>query len=134
MLQGMATVSVYAEDLEAAARWYTEVLGLAPYHEQPGYVEFRVGPDEDELGIIDARYAPPGATGSPAGAVLHWHVDDPQATLDRLVALGATTYQPVTPRGEGFVTASVVDPFGNVLGFMTNPHWAARHQRRADAP
>ena len=27
-------------------------------------------------------------------------------------------------RGEsGFVTASVVDPFGNVLGIMTNPHY-----------
>ena len=46
--------------------------------------------------------------------------------LDRLVELGATTYQPVTVRGEGFVTAAVVDPFGNVLGVMSNPHWAAR--------
>lgn len=25
--------------------------------------------------------------------------------------------------GEGFVTASVVDPFGNILGIMTNPHY-----------
>lgn len=34
----------------------------------------------------------------------------------------ATEYQPVTERGQGFVTASVVDPFGNILGIMTNPH------------
>jgi hypothetical protein len=26
-------------------------------------------------------------------------------------------------RGEGFVTAAVVDPFGNVLGIMDNPHY-----------
>ena len=26
-------------------------------------------------------------------------------------------------QGEGFVTASVVDPFGNVLGIMQNPHY-----------
>ena len=32
----------------------------------------------------------------------------------------------MTARGEGFVTASVVDPFGNLLGVMTNPHWTAR--------
>ena len=127
MLQGMATVSFYAADLDAATRWYTEVLGLEPYYVTPAYVEFRVGPDEDELGLIDARYAPADEPGTPGGAVLHWHVDDPQAALDRLVALGATQRQPVTPRGEGFVTASVVDPFGNVLAFMSNPHWAARH-------
>ena len=127
MLQGMSNVNVYAADLEAAARWYAEVLGLEPYYVTPAYVEFRVGPDEDELGIIDARYAPAAEPRTPGGAVLNWHVDDPQAVLDRLVALGATERQPVTPRGEGFVTASVVDPFGNVLGFMSNPHWAARH-------
>jgi hypothetical protein len=29
-----------------------------------------------------------------------------------------------TPRGDkGFVTAAVVDPFGNVLGIMHNPHY-----------
>jgi hypothetical protein len=44
-------------------------------------------------------------------------------------------YDPITPRGEsGFVTASVVDPFGNVLGIMSNPHYlkvlAARPEKR----
>ena len=38
--------------------------------------------------------------------------------------MGAQEYQPITPHGDsGFVTASVVDPFGNVLGVMTNPHY-----------
>ncbi len=55
---------------------------------------------------------------------MHWHVDDLEATVARLRALGATEYQPITPRGSsGFVTASVVDPFGNVLGVMSNPHY-----------
>ena len=30
---------------------------------------------------------------------------------------------PVTEHGSGFVTASVIDPFGNVLGVMTNVHY-----------
>lgn len=126
MLQGMATVSFYARDLDDAARWYEEVLEIPPYFARPGYVEFRVGPHEDELGLIDERYAPPGRPAAPGGAILYWVVDDPQAALARLVELGATPYQPVTERGEGFVTASVVDPFGNVLGVMTNPHWSGR--------
>ena len=30
---------------------------------------------------------------------------------------------PITEHGPGFVTASVIDPFGNVLGVMTNVHY-----------
>ena len=30
---------------------------------------------------------------------------------------------PVTEQGPGFVTASVYDPFGNVLGVMFNQHY-----------
>jgi predicted enzyme related to lactoylglutathione lyase len=87
-------------------------------------MEFRVGDDEDELGFIDRRHAPSGAANAPGGAVMYWHVDDLTATVEKLLAMGATEYQPVTEHGEaGFTTASVVDPFGNVLGVMHNPHY-----------
>jgi len=122
MLRGFATVSYYAADLDAAKNWYTEVVGIEPYFQMPGYIEFRVGDYQHELGIIDAAYAPPGGVG-PAGVVMQWHVDDVAATLERLISLGATEYQPITDRGQGFVTAAVVDPFGNILGFMYNPHY-----------
>ena len=50
--------------------------------------------------------------------------DDLNATVERLLSMGATQCQPITPYGDsGFVTASVVDPFGNVLGVMSNPHY-----------
>jgi len=129
MLRGFATISYWADDVEAAKNWYAELLGIQPYFIRPqegppAYVEFRVGDYQDELGIIDRRYAPQGAAGGPGGAVMHWHVDDVQATFQRLLSMGATEYQPVTKRGEaGWVTASVVDPFGNVLGIIYNPHY-----------
>jgi predicted enzyme related to lactoylglutathione lyase len=128
MLRGMATVSYWADDLKAARRWYTELLGVEPYFERPdaenpAYVEIRIGDAQDELGIIDRKYAPPGGPAGPGGAVLYWHVDDIEATLARLKAMGATDYQPLTPREAGFITASVVDPFGNILGVMVNPHY-----------
>lgn len=122
MLRGFATVSYYAEDLAAASAWYAEVLGIDPYFDRPGYVEFRVGDSEDELGIIDAAYRPQQPAG-PAGEVIHWHVDDVHAAHQRLLALGATAYQQPTEHGPGFVTASVVDPFGNILGIMFNRHY-----------
>lgn len=129
MFRGFATISFYADDLAAARTWYAELLGTEPYFaypaapEVPAYIEFRVGDDEDELGIIDRRFAPPGAANPPGGAVTFWHVDDLPATADRLLAMGAVEYEPVTPRSAGFVTASFVDPFGNVLGIMHNPHY-----------
>jgi predicted enzyme related to lactoylglutathione lyase len=62
---------------------------------------------------------------------MSWAVDDVQATLDRLLAMGAKEHQPIIKRGDGFVTASVVDPFGNVLGFMYNQHYLDILQERA---
>jgi predicted enzyme related to lactoylglutathione lyase len=122
MLRGFATVSYYAADLEAATAWYAEVLGVEPYFRRPGYVEFRVGDFQHELGIIDAQYRPTSSD-VPAGEIIYWAVDDVPATYDRLLALGATSYQPLMERGPGFTTASAVDPFGNILGVMFNQHY-----------
>lgn len=127
MLRGMATVNYYADDLEAAKDWYSELLGVAPYFTVPGgYYEFRIGDYQAELGIINKKFAP-AHPDRPGGQIVNWHVDDVAATFARLLELGATVYEPIIERGEGtgFVTASVVDPFGNVLGIMTNPHYLA---------
>ncbi|MCP2318829.1 hypothetical protein APR12_004188 [Nocardia amikacinitolerans] len=127
MLRGMATVTYYADDLEAAKDWYAEFLGVAPYYHVPnGYYEFRIGDYQAELGIVNRAYAPQGARNEPGGGgILNWHVDDLEATFQRLLELGAEEYDPITPRGngEGFVTAAVVDPFGNIIGIMSNPHY-----------
>ena len=126
ILRGLATINFYAADHAAAIKWYSEFLGLEPYFNVPGYSEFRLGDYQQELGLIDAQFAPAGATGNPAGAVTYWHVDDLQATFERLIYLGATVYQPIMDRSGGkghFVTASVIDPFGNILGIMTNKHY-----------
>lgn len=132
MFRGFATISFYSDDLAAARDWYTALLGIEPYYAfppppaPPAYLEFRVGDDEAELGLIDRRYAPGGAANPPGGAVMFWHVDDLRGTVEKLLAMGATEYEPVTEREAGFATASVVDPFGNVLGVMHNPHYLER--------
>ncbi len=129
MLRGLTTVSFFAADLAAATKWYTELLGIDPYFERPGpdgrpaYVEFRIGDYQHELGIIDSRFSPHGSATGPCGAVIFWHVDDLTATLEKLLSMGAKLNEASTERGEGFVTASVVDPFGNILGIMYNPHY-----------
>jgi len=42
MLRGFATISRWADDLEAARNWYTELLGIEPYFERGGcYMRLR---------------------------------------------------------------------------------------------
>lgn len=130
MLRGIATVSFWVDDLVVAKQWYAELLGIEAYFTRPGkdgmlaYAEFRIGDYQHELGLIDRRYAPAGAVHDPNGAIVYWHVDDVPTVLDRLLSMGATQYQPPVAWGDqGFITASVVDPFGNILGIMYNPHY-----------
>ncbi|MBJ8084970.1 glyoxalase [Bacillus wiedmannii] len=122
-LRGLTTVSFWTDDLAAAKKWYAELLGIEPYFERPGYTEFRLGDYQHELGLIDSRYAPDGSATGPAGAVVYWHVDNVTATFKNLLSMGAKEYEAPTERGKGFITASVVDPFGNILGIMYNQHY-----------
>jgi len=127
-LKGLATVSFFADNLQEAKKWYTEFLGIDPYYifpdkENPAYIEFRIGDFEHELGIIDKKYQPKLASDKIGGTVVFWHVDDIKKTFEKLVKMGATEYEKITEREDGFITASVVDPFGNILGIMYNPHY-----------
>ena len=129
-LKGLATVTFFADDLAAAKAWYSQLLGHDAYYsfpnaETPAYIEFRIGDYEHELGFIDKKYAPSIGTKGIGGGIAYWHVDNVEATFNQLIRMGATVLEPITPRGENgdFITASVTDPFGNVLGIMFNPHY-----------
>lgn len=127
-LRGLATITLYAENLAEAKEWYANFLGVQPYYafpdpENPAYIEFRLGDYEHELGIIQKQYQPKKAAKEPGGSVSFWHVDDVKSVFEKLISLGAEEYEKITEREDGFVTASVIDPFGNVLGIMYNPHY-----------
>jgi predicted enzyme related to lactoylglutathione lyase len=128
LIRGMANVSYWADDVKKAREWYAGLFSMQPYFqrpdaENPAYVEYRVGDYQHEVGIIDKKYMPKGAAQEPGGAVLYWHVDDIEKAVERLLSMGAKEYEPITKRGEGFITAAVIDPFGNVLGVMYNRHY-----------
>ncbi|CAM3468730.1 VOC family protein [Isoptericola cucumis] len=128
MLRGLTTITYLADDVAAARDWYAEVLGTEAYFNRDAngalaYTEFRIGDYQHELGIMDRRFAPPQPA-EPGGAFAYWAVDDVRAAHQRLLDLGAVDHAPPLERGPGFVTASVVDPFGNVLGVMENAHYA----------
>ncbi|GIE83213.1 glyoxalase [Actinoplanes philippinensis] len=124
MLRGLTTVTFLADDMAAARAWYTAVFEAEPYFVRDGaYLEWRTGDYQHELGLLNARFAPHPPAGAPSGAIVYWAVDDVEAAYRRLLGLGATEHDKPTERGPGYVTASVTDPFGNILGVMYNQHY-----------
>jgi predicted enzyme related to lactoylglutathione lyase len=116
--QGLRTVIYHAPDLAKAKAWYAEVLGIAPYFDQPFYVGFNVA--GYELGLDpDASSTPDGK----GGAVAYWGVADATAEFQRLISIGATERSAVQEVGEGIRVATVFDPFGNIFGIIENPHF-----------
>ncbi len=119
MFQGLRTAIYQVADLEQAKAWYSRVLGRQPYFDQPFYVGFSVG--GCELGLQPD--AP--ANAAVENVVAYWGVEDAQAALDHLLALGATLNAKVLDVGEGIKVATVRDPFGNVFGIIENSNFAA---------
>jgi predicted enzyme related to lactoylglutathione lyase len=113
MIKGMRTVIYPVADLERGKAWYGQVFGVAPYFDQPFYVGYAVG--GFELGLV-----PDGQPGS-AGSQAYWGVDDIEADVARIVALGGSIHSDIQDVGEGIKVAQLNDPFGNTLGLIFNP-------------
>jgi hypothetical protein len=47
--------------------------------------------------------------------------------VQRLLELGATEHSGVQDVGDGIRVATVLDPYGNVLGVIENPHFSLEH-------
>jgi len=115
MFLGLRTAIYPVADLARAKHWYEQVVGVAPYFDQPFYVGFSVG--GFELGLL------PDGTPEVAGPQPLWGVTDADAAYRRLLELGATELESVKDVGEGVKVAAVKDPFGNRLGIIENPHF-----------
>lgn len=73
--------------------------------------------------FIDKKYQQKEASAQPGEVVAFWHIDDLKNYVEKLLDSGTTEYEKITESEDGFITASVIDPFGNILGIMNNPHY-----------
>ena len=119
MFLGLRTAIYHVNDIEKGKDWYTKMLGIEPYFDQPFYVGYNVGgyelglqPDEDP---VTAQRAD--------GAVAYWGVENGEAEFKRLIELGATVHEAVQDVGEGIKVGTVTDPFGNIFGVIENPNF-----------
>ncbi len=115
-LEGLRTVIYPSPDIETAKAWWSELLGIEPYFDEPFYVGFDVA--GYELGLLP--------DGDPAdGALTYWAVADVTAAVAAAVAAGSTVHVAPSDVGEGIVTATVRTPTGSILGLIYNPHFKA---------
>jgi predicted enzyme related to lactoylglutathione lyase len=111
MFLGLRSVIYPAPDLDAAKAWYTKVLGIEPYFDEPFYVGYDVG--GYELGLHPAAEV----------AEAFWGVEDVDAAHAALVEAGAEAITPVMDVGGGIRVATLREPGGGVLGIIHNPHF-----------
>ncbi len=117
MFQGLRTVVYFVADMERAKAWYSALLGIEPYFDTPFYIGFSVGGYELGLHPIET----PVVAGT--SVVTYWGVEDIDTAFARLLEMGADAHFPVTEVGEGIKLADVIDPFGNCVGIIYNPHF-----------
>jgi predicted enzyme related to lactoylglutathione lyase len=117
MFQGLRTVVYHVDDLDKAKAWYTDLLGINPYFDEPFYVGFNVGGFELALD--------PDMNGITRGnnLVAYWGVKEIDAEFKRVLELGAVKHTEVLDVGGGIRVATVLDPFGNLFGLIENPNF-----------
>ncbi len=115
---GLRTVIYHVSDLQAAKRWYALATGIEPYFDESFYVGFNIG--GFELGLDPD---PASGTSGTGGTTAYWGVESVERALVDLVGAGATLKAPATDVGDGIRVAIVLDPFGNDLGVIENPHF-----------
>lgn len=118
MFSGLQTVMVHVDDMQKAKQWYTDVLGVKPYFDEPNYyIGFHVGGYELGLHPASAKASKGGST------YVYWGTKDARAELARLLKLGAALHEDIQDVGGGILVATVTDPWGNILGIIQNPHF-----------
>ncbi len=119
-------VNLYTRDIEAATRFYRDLLELketfrTPKTGIPSHVEFKVGGFTLGLGTVEAAKRVHGvdaSPGSPAMALVFWTGDADQ-TFKRLTIAGVPVVQPPHDTGNNNRNALLRDPDGNLVEIVS---------------
>jgi catechol 2,3-dioxygenase-like lactoylglutathione lyase family enzyme len=116
---GIAAITLFVEDLDAAKDFYDRVFGLPRLFEDANSAVFQFG--ETLVNLLQTSAAPelvaPARVGEPSGGArfqLTLRVDDVDELCRRLIALGVQLLNGPMDRPWGPRTASFQDPAGHI--------------------
>lgn len=114
MASGMQTVVYPVKDVASAKRIYAALLGSEPMVDSPNYIGWNI--NGQNIGLD-----PHGHREGLTAPVPYWSVDDIKASIEKLVAAGATVQQQPRDIGGGSLMARIKDTDGNVTGLLQGP-------------
>ena len=115
---GLRTTIYKVGDIQKAKEWYAKAFATEPYFDEPFYVGFSIGGYELGLQPEDEP-----TTDKVETVVSYWGVDNINDTYSHFLSLGATESEAPYSVGGDLMTATVRDPFGNVIGLIYNPYF-----------
>ena len=118
MFEGLRTVIYAAPEIKKAKEWYSNILNIHPYFDEPYYVGFNV--QGYELGLQTDR------TPCKTGSAVYWGVRNIHESWDFLIKHGASPLEEIMHVGGDVYVATVCDPFGNAFGIIQNPNFIAK--------
>jgi lactoylglutathione lyase len=113
---GLRTTVYQVNDLEKATIWYSKAFQEVPYFKESYYVGFNIEGFELGLQPTEEKFTTPKTN-----VVAYWGVENIEQQYQRLLDFGAKGLGKPTNVGGEIVTATLVDPFGNVIGLIYNP-------------
>lgn len=120
---GLRTTIYKVPDVTLAKDWYAKAFETDPYFDEPYYVGFNIG--GYELGLIP-DVSPPAA--KTENVVTYWGVKDIHTEFKRLTDMGAVTNEIPENVGGDIMTATVKDPWDNLIGIIYNPEFNLENQ------
>lgn len=115
---GLRTTVYMVADLTQAKEWYSKAFEIQPYFDEPFYVGFNIG--GYELGLLPEE-KPSGE--KTKNVIAYWGVNEIEKIYQHLINQGAIEHEKPTNVGGDLMVASVIDPWGNVIGIIYNPEF-----------
>ena len=115
---GLRTTIYKVGDIQKATLWYTGAFKTEPYFNESFYVGFNIG--GYELGLQPEENP---TTDKAESVVSYWGVEDIQEVYNDFIHLGAKENEQPYNVGGDMMTATVNDPWGNVIGLIYNPEF-----------
>lgn len=115
---GLRTTVYKVPSLQEAKKWYRQAFQNDPYFDEDFYVGFNIG--GYELGLLPQE----AKEGKKADNVLsYWGVEDIEKVYKHLIEVGAREHEKPNSVGGELKVASVIDPWGNIIGIIYNPYF-----------
>ena len=115
---GLRTTIYKVADLGQAKEWYSKAFEVKPYFDEPFYAGFNIG--GYELGLLPEENPPAVKTKS---VVAYWGVNEIDKMYNHLISVGAAENEKPESVGGELMVASVIDPWGNIIGLIYNPYF-----------